>query len=123
MTKGVLLRLLLCVSVFALYLYQVIQKQNVLNYFSLQIPRLGRDVKSLEEENTKYRFEIEKFESPQNLIQLARTEQFTNLRYPSIKEILSLPEGIALKSGAEPDRDDFKPYQDFPVLAARERQE
>lgn len=117
MNKGVLLRLILCVSVFALYLYQIIQKQNTLNYLSLQIPKLARDVKSLEEENTKLQFEIEKFESPENLMRLVRTEQFTHLRYPLLKEVLSLEEGIALQVDEDPLQDSAKPFRPRPVLA------
>lgn len=117
MNKGVLLRLILCVSVFALYLYQIIQKQNTLNYVSLKIPKLAKEVKSLEEENLKLQFEIEKFESPENLMRLVRSEQFTHLKIPILKEVLSLKEGIALNIDEDPLQDVAKPRRVSPVLA------
>ena len=43
--------------------------------------------------NIKLQFEIEKFESPENLMKLARTEAFTHLKMPLVKEILSLKPG------------------------------
>ena len=49
MNKGMLLRLFCCLAVLSIYLYQVIQKQNVVNYLSLQIPKLNKDLKTLEE--------------------------------------------------------------------------
>lgn len=117
MNKGLMLRMLCCLAVVALYLYQMIQKQNVINYLSLQIPKLAKDLKSIEEENVRLRFEIDCFESPDHLMQLVKMKEYTHLRHPSLKEVFTIPEGIALYIEETPKKELLQPLKIQPVLA------
>jgi hypothetical protein len=112
-----MLRIICCLAVFALYLYQMIQKQNVINYLSLQIPKVTKDLKAIEEENVRLHFEIESFESPDHLMQLVKMQEYTHLRYPSLKEVITVPEGVALHIKEEPKKELFRPLKTHPVLA------
>ena len=117
MNKGMLLRMLCCLAVFTLYLYQMIQKQNIINYLSLQIPKFAKDLKSVEEENVRLRFEIDCFESPDHLMQLVKMQEYTHLRHPSLKDVFVVPEGIALYIEEKQKKELFQPLKIQPVLA------
>jgi hypothetical protein len=67
----------------------------------IRLPQLERDIKWLSDENCRLQYEIERIENPTRLIELAHRPEFGNLKHPLMKEVLILPEGVALKS--EPD--------------------
>jgi hypothetical protein len=117
MNSGLVLRMLCCLAVFALYLYHIIHKQNTLNYLSLQIPKVTKDVKALEEENLRLQFAIDSFESPDHLMQLVKLEEHAHLRHPSLSEVLSLTQGLALHIEEAPAVKIFVPFKTQPVLA------
>jgi len=117
MSKQNVIRLLCCLVILSVYFYLVIQKQNSVNYLSLQIPKLQKDLKTLEEENLKLQFESDCFESPDHLMQLVKKEGFTHLRYPIIKDVLSVPEGLALQLENQEPNKTFRRFKTEPVLA------
>lgn len=73
-------------SAFALYL----EKQNRLTRVRMKIPELAKDLRALREENRRLEFSIEQFESPENLIQLLRKNEYCNLKHPVIDQILTI---------------------------------
>ena len=66
-SRGVLLRILLCIAVFGVLLYSYVDRQNDVTRLRLEIPQLAKEIKDLSEENTRLQYEIDLFESPQNL--------------------------------------------------------
>lgn len=116
MNKGLIVRLLLCLMVSLLFFYQIIQKQNQINYLSLQIPKLNKELKSLGEENLKLRFHIDSFESPDHLMYLVKSS-FSHLYFPENKEVVQLREGIALKHELQDCQKNLRRYKTEPVLA------
>jgi hypothetical protein len=95
----------------------MIQKQNIINYLSLQLPKVTKDLKELEEENMRLQFAIDCFESPEHLMQLVKHEEYTHLRYPSLKEVMVFPEGLALYIEEDSKKEVFHPLKIHPVLA------
>lgn len=89
---GLLIRLLICISFAGLMLYKYIDKLNDLTELRLSIPILAREVKDIHEQNLELQYTIDCFESPLHLMELARKPEFGHLKYPSINEILLLPE-------------------------------
>lgn len=89
---GVLIRLLLCISIAGLALYKYIDKLNELTELRLSIPVLAREVKEIQEKNIELQYTIEHFESPVHLMEIARKPEFGHLKYPSISEVILLPE-------------------------------
>ncbi len=96
MNKGVISKIFVCMSVFSLCLFSYLEKQNELTELRLYAPKIVKQIKSLEEENARLYYDIEQFESPDHLLQLARDSRFSHLKYPISNHVLELKEGIAL---------------------------
>ena len=70
-----------------------IDKQNGLTELRLTIPALAKDVQKIREENIQLQYEIDNFESPIHLMELAGKPSFGHLKHPYLKDILMLPKG------------------------------
>jgi hypothetical protein len=98
---GILLRIFLCIFTAGVFLYSFIDSQNKLTRLRLQIPVLAKDIREIKEANTQLKYEIELFESPQHLLELARNAEYSHLKQPLLKEIITLPQGVALEIASE----------------------
>ena len=98
---GILLRIFLCIFTAGVFLYSFIDSQNKLTRLRLQIPILGKQIRELKEANTQLKYEIELFESPQHLLELARNAEYSHLKQPLLKEIITLPQGVALQISSD----------------------
>ena len=92
MTQGLLIRLLICIFALGGLLYLYIDKQNDLTELKIQIPKLVRSLRVIEEANTQLRYEIEKLENPQYLIDLLRQPEFSHLKHPLVNEVVMIYE-------------------------------
>lgn len=86
------IQILVCIFAAWWTLYSYIAKQNELTELRLAIPMLSKEVKALQEENRRLKYEIEQFESPVHLMELARKPEFSHLKYPKLDEIIILKE-------------------------------
>lgn len=98
MQRGLLLRLAFCLGVFSLCLFSYQSKQNDLTQLKIRLPQLEREICTIREETQRLQYEIDKVESPSRLIEIAHQPQFQHLKHPLMKEILTVPEGIALQT-------------------------
>jgi len=94
--KGILTRLFICLSAASLCLFSYLEKQNELTQLRLYVPKLVKEIRSINEENTRLQYEVEQFESPDNMIRLVRDSRFAHLKHPLNKEVITLSEGLAL---------------------------
>jgi hypothetical protein len=101
MERGVTWRILLCVICAGLLLYSYIDAQNALTRLRLQIPVLSKQIRDLHEENTHLTYDIRLFESPQHLLELAAHPSFSHLKQPLLREIITMPQGVALQVPSE----------------------
>ncbi len=92
-----LCRFLVCIFFFGFSLYSYVDKQNELTRMKMSLPEIVKEIKSIQEDNTRLKYEINQFESPEHLIQLTKDGRFSHLRYPFISEVVTLPEPIALQ--------------------------
>lgn len=99
--KGPLLRILICIGVFGFFLYSYIDKQNAITQRRLQIPVIAKEIKDLKEANTRLHYEIDLFESPEHLMELARQSEYSHLKQPMLKEVITMAEGLALQVSSE----------------------
>lgn len=99
--KGLLIRLLVCIGACGIFLYSYVDKQNAVTKRRLEIPVLAKEIKDLKEENTRMQYEIDLFESPEHLMELARNSEFSHLKQPMLKDILTMQEGLALQISSE----------------------
>lgn len=91
------IRLFVCIFAAAFSLYAYIDKQNELVQLRLAIPPLKTEVKAISEQNTQLEYEIESFESPIHLMELAKKPEFSHLKYPYLTEVITLPEPCPLE--------------------------
>lgn len=85
------LRIYVCILAAGLTLYAMIEKQNELVAMRLEIPAMEKELRLIEEENTRLKYEIERFESPIHLMELAKKSEFSHLKFPHNSEVLLLP--------------------------------
>ena len=97
---SLLLRLGCCLVVGAFCLYSYLETQNRLT--ELKIPTVDREIGHLREENQRLSYEIDQFQSPANLIELAHRPEFSHLRHPLLKDILTVPEILASNQIVQP---------------------
>lgn len=84
------LRFFLCIFLAGMTLFAYIDKQNELTELRLALPALAKNLRSLQEENTHLKYEIETFESPIHLMELMRKPEFGHLKYPYLKDEIFL---------------------------------
>lgn len=90
-TQWVAFRVFICIVVAGVSLFAYIDKQNELTELRLMIPSLTKEVKSIQEENIRLKYEIERFESPIHLMELMRKPEYSHLKYPYLSEEIFLP--------------------------------
>lgn len=110
-----------CISAFGLFLYAYIDKQNAVMQLRIKIPSLVKEIRAIEEENTKLQYEIDQFENPNHLMELARHNEFSHLKHPLITDILTVSEGAALHKASGLDDELLAPSPQLP-LAVRLKQ-
>lgn len=88
--KGVVLQVVLSFMMMSACLFSYLEKQNQLTELRIYVPKLVKEVKSIQEENTRLRYQIQEFEGPEHLMLLVADPKFSHLKYPLNKEILVL---------------------------------
>ena len=96
-----LIRLVLCVAIAGIALYAYIEENNHLTELRIKVPLLSKKLKELQEENTRLQFEIEKFENPLNLMELARKPQYGHLKHPYVTDIIRVPHSVSIPSAPQ----------------------
>jgi hypothetical protein len=101
MNKGLLIRIFICIFTFGLCLYSYIDMQNQVTQLRIALPALNKEIKAIQEENMRLQYEIDQFENPAHLMEVARLNEFSHLKHPLLKEVVSLEEGKALQLPSE----------------------
>jgi len=90
MNWGIFFRIMTCIMVMVIFLYAYISKQNSITELRLQIPSISKELQMVTQENIRLQFEIDQFESPAYLMELAENPEFSHLKYPLIDEIITI---------------------------------
>ena len=90
MKKIFFVQVLVCAFSCGGVLYAYVRHQNDVTKVRIELPRLTREVRQLEEQNSRLRYEIERFENPKHLMELAKRPEFSHLKHPLIGEIFVL---------------------------------
>lgn len=101
MNKGFFIKSTICILFLGFCLYSYLDLQNVLTELRIRIPHLASEVRRIEEENTHLLFEIEAFESPENLMKLSQRPEFAHLRFPMMRDVLTMKQGTPLQEVGE----------------------
>lgn len=94
--KEHLLRLGVCIGVFGFCLYSYLDAQNEMTHLKIRLPELEKEIRSIREESQRLSYRIDQFEDPSHLIELAHNPEFSHLRHPLLKEVLTVPEAFAV---------------------------
>ena len=76
------------VFIVTMTLYAYLNKHNALTELRIKLPQVKKELKAVEEENVRLLFEIERFEQPLHLMELARKPQYAHLKHPPISDII-----------------------------------
>lgn len=90
MKKIFFIQVVVCAFSCGSVLYAYVRQQNDVTKVRIELPRLTREVRWLEEQNSRLRYEIERFENPKHLMELAKRPEFSHLKHPLIGEIFVL---------------------------------
>ena len=90
MKKIFFVQVLVCAFSCGSVLYAYVRQQNDVTKVRIELPKLTREVRQLEEQNSRLRFEIERFENPKHLMELAKRPDFSDLKHPLSREIFVL---------------------------------
>lgn len=93
--RCLVIQIFTCILIAGLTLYVYIDRQNDLTQLRIAVPELAKEVKQIQEENIRIQYEIDRFESPIHLMELARKPEFSHLKYPRLDQVIMLPQGIA----------------------------
>lgn len=93
--KQLLLQMGVCFSVFGFCLYSYLDAQNSLTKLKMQLPQKEKEIQGIREEMRRLAYQVDQFENPSNLIELAHRPEFSHLRHPVLREILTVPEAFA----------------------------
>lgn len=93
--RHLLLRLAICLCIFGACLYSYLAIQNELTQLKVQIPDMEKELGWIREENRRLSYEVDKFQNPTHLMELAHRPEFGHLKHPLLKEILTVPEALA----------------------------
>ncbi|KPK32796.1 MAG: hypothetical protein AMS24_03115 [Chlamydiae bacterium SM23_39] len=92
-----LIKISFCILIFCFQLFKYIDRINNLTKLKIVIPKIEKEVVLLKEENKRLKYEINKFENPNNLINLARTQTFAHLKHPLVRDVLKIEKEVALQ--------------------------
>jgi hypothetical protein len=95
MKKSLLLRFGFCFGLIGFCLYSYLDMQNELTELKIKMPEVDQEFRLVREENRRLSYEIDQFQSPSHLIELVRRPEFSHLKHPLLKEILTVPEVLA----------------------------
>ncbi|MEG0036683.1 MAG: hypothetical protein RSB82_02500 [Victivallaceae bacterium] len=84
------LRLLVCCIFSGIFLYVYVNKKNTVTKLQMTIPVLTAELSRRNEEIEALRFIVDRFESPENLMNLASLPEYGHLRQPLESEIVHL---------------------------------
>lgn len=97
-------KIFICILAVGVLLFALIENQNQLVAIRMEIPVIEKEMRLIEEENKRLKYEIEQFESPMHLIELAKKPEFSHLKFPHESDVLVLPKPppLILKEDSEP---------------------
>lgn len=85
-----LIRINVCIIALGVFFFLYLDTQIEIMRLRLKVPQLAKELKVIQEENVRLKYQIDQFESPENLLYLSRKPQFSHLKQPNQDEIIIL---------------------------------
>ena len=65
---------------------------NALTELRREIPKIEKELRKTELENARLQYEVDQFESPAHLLELARKPEFGHLKFPNLDDVMEVEE-------------------------------
>jgi hypothetical protein len=101
MKHVLLIKVLICAFSFGGVLYAYLEQHNDLTKLRIRIPEVVKELHFVEEENVRLRLEIDRFENPKHLMELAKRPEYRHLKHPIVDDILVIAPGKQLSPREE----------------------
>jgi thermostable 8-oxoguanine DNA glycosylase len=83
-----LVKLALCILTAAFSIYLYIDALNEVTQARLAIPPVQKELQELLEKNNRLQYEIDRFESPLHLMEMARKPEWGHLKMPYFQDVI-----------------------------------
>lgn len=87
---SLLIRLALCILTVAFSIYLYIDRVNEVTEIRLAIPQVQKQLQEIVEKNNRLQYEIDQFESPLHLMEIARKPEWGHLKMPYLPDVIQV---------------------------------
>lgn len=121
MKHPLVLKVLICSLFFGGVLYAYIDQQNAVTKLKIELPQLAKEIRDLEEENTSLQYEVEMFENPTHLMELAKRPEFSHLKHPTLSDICVIEKEVSMPQEIKEVHEEETAFSLYPrvVVGAR----
>jgi hypothetical protein len=103
MISSMFTRFMVCLFFLSFSIYSYLDKHNSCTALRMSLPKITKEIEAIREGNANLQYQIECFENPQHLLDIASRKEFAHLKFPFTQEVLTVNEGLALQSGTPGD--------------------
>ncbi len=89
--KSLFIKIFICILITGFSLYAYIFKHNELTELRLAIPSMTKNIRRIQEENNRLKYEIDSFESPIHLMEIMNMPEFCSLNFGYSQDVIILP--------------------------------
>ena len=86
--KNFIFRLIFLCIIGSFCFYQYLDKQNKLTFYNIKLTRAEKAIFNIKQEMNHLQYEVNKFESPENLIKIMNSMDFSHMSYPLSNEVI-----------------------------------
>ncbi|MCH9632905.1 MAG: hypothetical protein S4CHLAM6_12490 [Chlamydiae bacterium] len=90
-----LFRVLICLVVFGLGSFLYVDQLNQQTALRFQIPAIEKEIEEITQQNVQLAFQLENFNNPQHLLELAKQPEYSHLKFPFMEEVMVISSEIA----------------------------
>ena len=90
-----LFRVMICLLTLGLGSFLYVDKLNQQTALRFQIPSLEKEIEEISQKNIQLAYQLENFNNPQHLLELAKQPEYSHLKFPYMEEVMVISSEIA----------------------------
>lgn len=90
MNRAWFYRIVAGLGCFAAFLYAYVVHHNRVLQLQMDIPKIAKEVREIEQDNIRLRFKIQQFEDPSNLMKTLAMKEYLHLEYAASSDVRNL---------------------------------
>lgn len=90
-----LFRVMICLVTLGLGSFLYVDKLNQQTALRFQIPSVEKDIEEISQKNIQLAYQLENFNNPQHLLELAKQPEYSHLKFPFMEEVMVISSEIA----------------------------